>query len=772
MDVRATKQARQIAGHTRLQRALSEHINLDGPGTDSLAAWFLGPKAENQEYLLQFVQQAVNEHCEFRKAYFPDDPPFVTEKVKQSGEFQDTIRFFQEELSKLLNTLKGSVPLASYRNQSHMYWDITMPGAVGYFGAMLYNQNNVAAEASPITTYLEMQVGDELCKMLGYEVAEIDQDAKRPWGHITCDGSVANLESMWMARNLKYYPVSIAEALKQEEQLEPAKNMTVPLPAGGRAILTELDSWQLLNLTVDAVLDLSLRLQQDYGIDSEQLTQILNAYSVQSLGLCEFYRRFLAELPYQLPAILAPSTMHYSWPKGAAILGLGIDAVERIGVDLDARMDISRLRQKLDECLAQRRPVMQVVAVMGSTEESAVDPLSDIVALRNEFRQAGLEFELHLDAAWGGYFCTMLRGSDIDGNRDFGTGHITPDMPMGDYEIQQYQHFPQADSITVDPHKGGYIPYPAGALCYRDSAMRYLVSFTAPVVYHGGVDPTVGVYGVEGSKPGAAAAGVYLSHRVIRPDRSGYGKILGKCTWNSKRLYCQIVTMAKEKDPFIVVPVQHLPAEKNAITPEPYNWPNQPQYVRDQLQYIEDNFVTPSNDELFTTLSNDQQAFDLFRELGSDQIIITYSFNFKKDDGTLNADADLHALLNQHIFEQLSLHPPSGIDAIKPDDIPTIPMIVTSSSFSPTDYGQPFVNAYKQRLGLEANTEDAVAFIISTTQDPWVTDTEKGNWLPEIIEAMHGVVTRVVDCLKQSIDSDGFYNDETYQACIGKKREA
>jgi hypothetical protein len=44
-------------------------------------------------------------------------------------------------------------------------------------------------------------------------------------------------------------------------------------------------------------------------------------------------------------------------------------------------------------------------------------------------------------------------------------------------------------------------------LCYRNGAMRDLIAFTASVVYHGGVDPTVGVYGIEGSKPGAAADG-------------------------------------------------------------------------------------------------------------------------------------------------------------------------------------------------------------------------------------------------------------------------
>ena len=82
----------------------------------------------------------------------------------------------------------------------------------------------------------------------------------------------------------------------------------------------------------------------------------------------------------------------------------------------------------------------------------------------------------------------------------------------------------EADSVTVDPHKAGYVPYPAGAVCYRNAAMRDLISLRAPVIFHNQAEPTVGVYGVEGSKPGAAAAAVWLAHKVIRPDRSGYGR--------------------------------------------------------------------------------------------------------------------------------------------------------------------------------------------------------------------------------------------------------
>ena len=48
---------------------------------------------------------------------------------------------------------------------------------------------------------------------------------------------------------------------------------------------------------------------------------------------------------------------------------------------------ISALRFELETSLATQTPVVAVVAVMGTTEESAIDPLSDIFALRDEFRK-------------------------------------------------------------------------------------------------------------------------------------------------------------------------------------------------------------------------------------------------------------------------------------------------------------------------------------------------------------------------------------------------
>ena len=45
------------------------------------------------------------------------------------------------------------------------------------------------------------------------------------------------------------------------------------------------------------------------------------------------------------------------------------------------------LKQELDYCVENGIPVVSVTAVMGSTEESAVDPLNDILSIRDEYKK-------------------------------------------------------------------------------------------------------------------------------------------------------------------------------------------------------------------------------------------------------------------------------------------------------------------------------------------------------------------------------------------------
>ena len=698
----------------------SLRIDVTG-GTDSFATWFLGPKAENGEVLRKLADRAVKAQIADRLAYQSEDPPWVTEAIKATPAYKAGIQALESALDELVGRLCASVPFYSYRYQAHMLWDTTLPAVLGYLAAMLFNQNNVAAEASPVTTQLEMEVGRDLCTMLGYDVSS----AAPPWGHITCDGSVANIESMWAARNLKYFPVSLAAAIDNDSRLKAAKGLKTRLPDGKSAKLVELDAWGKLNLGVDEILALPTRLHKEYGINTDELTLILQSYSLQSLGLVDLSRKYLSVA--RPGVVVVPGTRHYSWPKAAAILGIGMGQLIDIPVDLDARMDIDRLREELDKCLDAKQPVIQVVAVVGSTEESAVDPLSDIVEVREEYRRSGMDFPIHVDAAWGGYFASILRPDPSDEPPPEGeerdVRQYTPAMAMSTYVEKQYRAFGSADSITVDPHKGGYIPYPAGGLCYRNASMRDLVSMAAPVVYHGKVDPTVGIYGIEGSKPGAAAAAVYLSHRVIRPNQSGYGKILGRTLFNSKRLYAALVTLPTEDDPFVIEAIQRLPAvQRGESGPK----------VAAELARIKKEIADRTNDEILA----DAKTMQLFRELGSDQNIVSYAFNFLVD-GQRNEDVGKLNALNKAVFTELSL----GRDLGR---VPETKMFVTSSDADPAVYGATIVDDFRRRLGVTGSQGTPITFLISTTMDPWLTDTATGNFIPVLMDVMRKAVLAAV----------------------------
>jgi glutamate/tyrosine decarboxylase-like PLP-dependent enzyme len=75
-----------------------------------------------------------------------------------------------------------------------------MASLLGYFMTMLYNPNNVALEASPLTTVAEYEVGQQLCHLFGYNIDKENHDLPLAWGHITCDGTIANLESIWVGK--------------------------------------------------------------------------------------------------------------------------------------------------------------------------------------------------------------------------------------------------------------------------------------------------------------------------------------------------------------------------------------------------------------------------------------------------------------------------------------------------------------------------------------------------------------------------------------------
>lgn len=708
------------------------------PLVPSPTAWFLGPKAENRAHLTDLVTLAIDRHSQFRTRYQPTDPAFATPRQLNGAAHRATCQRTAEELAHVLDELGRSVPLASYRNQSHMFWDITLPAAAGYFAGMLFNQNNVAAEASPVTTAMEIEVAQQLCAMLGYGPGrQGDAGAPQPWGHITCDGSVANAEAMWAARNLRYHPVAVAAALEEDTRLAPSRDVTLRTGDGRRLRLLDMTRWEQMNLPLGQALGLVARVAEVGGLPEAMVAEAVAAFSVQSLGLLEMHRRYLATVP-QTPVVLVPASAHYSWAKGGALLGLGLQAVRTIPIDAEGRMRLPLLRAELEQALRQHRPVLQVVAVTGTTTEGAVDPLADIASIRDEYGERGLTFALHADAAWGGYFAAMLRppraNAPDDPLQTIGFDPC-PEEALGDHARRHLAALSQADTITVDPHKAGFVPYPAGALCYRDGRMTSLISVTAPVVFHDGAAPTVGSYGIEGSKPGAAAVATLMSHRVIPPDASGYGRLLGRCIFGAKRFYAAVVTLGDGGDggngdaPYRIIPVIRLPAERRGATAAE---------VRAERVLIRNRIVPPENAALMQALDSDPALKALFRDLGPDLTVFAYLANFRHAGGW-NRDPALMNEVNRAVYRRLSLDVDEGKSP------PDRPMFVTESSYAPGITGAGFVADLAARAGVDPGPDQPLRFLISTIQNPWITATAKGSMIPVLTTVLDTALRAAVD---------------------------
>lgn len=304
-----------------------------------------------------------------------------------------------------------------------------------------------------------------------------------------------------------------------------------------------LNKWELLNLQPDTILGIADALYQQFGITSKYLEDALRPHNIQTIGKDALEKYFgITEQGQYFHA----KTRHYSWPKGGAIAGLGSGNMQGIDLDLDGHIDLVKLKEKLEKCLEKKQPVYAVVAVMGSTEEGAADRLSEIIKIRDEFRKKGLTFLVHADAAWGGYFASMIPPPIKKEPFDHGGGdhaiEKVPSLPLRKDTLTDFMALKEADSITVDPHKAGYIPYPAGGLVYRDERLRFLVTWTSPYLTQGSLE-SIGVYGVEGSKPGAAAMGTWLSNQTIGLDENGYGRLLGEAAFTSARVSSPIHTL-------------------------------------------------------------------------------------------------------------------------------------------------------------------------------------------------------------------------------------
>ncbi|CAM2065086.1 Pyridoxal-dependent decarboxylase [Sulfidibacter corallicola] len=529
-----------------------------------LHPYFLGPKAENLDCFERFLLEFLRDHAYWRRNFHPGDGNVVPTSAPYRDAFQDFIASMRKELQELSAELKNAAPFYSPRYIGHMNSDLLMPGLLAEIMTMLYNPNNVAAEAGPATVPRELEVGWQLARMFGYNT-DPQKGSVVAWGHLTSGGTIANYEGLWNFREVKFYPIALATA---------ARVTGIDFESVGplRRRLSEYSSWELVNFSIQdtvKLLEESSKQVNAMALSDGELQRFRNQIDRETLvglGHADFFAKHREIRP---PKVVVPITAHYSWDKAVKVLGLGLNNLVLVKTDKTMRMRMDHLQELLAGFEKDRVPVLAVVGVLGSTEFSSIDPIDQIIDLRDEAMDRGTYFGVHIDAAWGGYMCSLFRREET--NQFCQREEVGEDLKHFPSEdtYEAFKAVGESDSITVDPHKLGFLPYPCGAFVARNMDVVDFISQKASYLYDIKDDRgtknrydkllNLGQFIMEGSKPGAAAAAAYVSHRVIPLNKHHFGRIVKVTIKSCEYFYSKINHLAYRMKKRVLIKIPFFP---------------------------------------------------------------------------------------------------------------------------------------------------------------------------------------------------------------------
>jgi len=147
------------------------------------------------------------------------------------------------------------------------------------------------------------------------------------------------------------------------------------------------------------------------------------------------------------------SQTHHCVDKALRISGLAESIVRRVALDDRWRMRADALEAAVEADIAAGLRPWLVVATAGTTDTGAVDPLSAIADIADAH-----DLWLQVDAAYGGFFILTEHGRRV------------------------LSGIERSRTVTLDPHKGLFLPFGSGALMVRDErqlaeAHRYSASY-------------------------------------------------------------------------------------------------------------------------------------------------------------------------------------------------------------------------------------------------------------------------------------------------------
>jgi tyrosine decarboxylase/aspartate 1-decarboxylase len=193
--------------------------------------------------------------------------------------------------------------------------------------------------------------------------------------------------------------------------------------------------------------------------------------------------------------IIIPDSAHFSFKKAADMLNLRIVESK---LDDNYRIDVESVKDAISD------KTVAIVAIAGTTELGLIDPIEEISKIAHENN-----IYFHVDAAFGGFSIPFLK-------------EIGYDLPVFDFSL------PGVCSITVDPHKMGLAPIPAGGIIFRKEEYLDVMAVDSPYL-------TVKTQStIVGTRLGASSAATYAIMKYF--GKEGYCKLASGLMDNTKFL--------------------------------------------------------------------------------------------------------------------------------------------------------------------------------------------------------------------------------------------
>ncbi|NKB99247.1 MAG: decarboxylase [Pseudomonadales bacterium] len=148
-----------------------------------------------------------------------------------------------------------------------------------------------------------------------------------------------------------------------------------------------------------------------------------------------------ARLPenFLLGILYCSDQTHHSVMKAANLAGFSARNIRIVASDADFRIDTAALKRQIAADRSDGLTPFFLVGSAGTTNTGSVDPMSELALIA---QAEGLWY--HVDAAYGGAFLLTDRGQ------------------------KQLAGIAEADSVTLDPHKGLFLPYGTGGILVKD----------------------------------------------------------------------------------------------------------------------------------------------------------------------------------------------------------------------------------------------------------------------------------------------------------------